>query len=69
MANQLNSLSTPLIANVFFLLEKYFEVEEQNNILKTQLEVIDKKMGISDVRWSGMLFYNRECLTAAPNTP
>ena len=43
MANQLNSLSTPLIANVFFLLEKYFEVEEQNNILKTQLEVIDKK--------------------------
>lgn len=45
MANQLNSLSTPLIANVFFLLEKYFEVEEQNNILKTQLEVIDKKDG------------------------
>ena len=43
MANQLNALSTPLIANVFFLLEKYFEVEEQNNILKTQLEVIDKK--------------------------
>lgn len=28
-ANQLNSLSTPLIANIFFLLEKYFEAEEQ----------------------------------------
>ena len=41
MANQLNALSTPLIANVFFLLEKYFEVEEQNNILKAQLEVIE----------------------------
>ena len=37
MANQLNALSTPLIANVFFLLEKYFEVEEQNNILKAQI--------------------------------
>lgn len=33
-ANQLNSLSTPLIANIFFLLEKYFEAEEKNNILK-----------------------------------
>lgn len=27
-----------------------WSVYEQNNILKTQLEVIDKKMGISDVR-------------------
>lgn len=41
-ANQLNSLSTPLIANIFFLLEKYFEVEEQNNMLKTELEIISK---------------------------
>lgn len=41
-ANQLNSLSTPLIANIFFLLEKYFEVEEQNNILKSKLELINK---------------------------
>ena len=30
-SNQMNSLSTPLIANIFFLLEKYFDVEEQNN--------------------------------------
>lgn len=42
-ANQLNSLSTPLIANIFFLLEKYFEVEEQNNILKDELEILSKK--------------------------
>lgn len=42
-ANQLNSLSTPLIANIFFLLEKYFEVEEQKNILKTEIEVLNKK--------------------------
>lgn len=33
-ANQLNSLSTPLVANIFFLLEKYFEVEEQNDLLR-----------------------------------
>ena len=38
MANQLNSLSTPLIANIFFLLEKYFEVEEQKSI-KNELDV------------------------------
>ena len=38
MANQLNSLSTPLIANIFFLLEKYFEVEEQKSI-KNELAV------------------------------
>lgn len=37
-ANQLNSLSTPLIANIFFLLEKYFEVEEQNSLLKSELK-------------------------------
>lgn len=41
-ANQLNSLSTPLIANIFFLLEKYFEVEEQKNILKTKLQTVSK---------------------------
>ena len=29
MANQLNSLSTPLIANIFFLLEKYCESENK----------------------------------------
>lgn len=29
-ANQLNSLSTPLIANLFFLLEKYCESQSQN---------------------------------------
>lgn len=40
-ANQLNSLSTPLIANIFFLLEKYFETEEQNNILKDKLKDIE----------------------------
>lgn len=28
-ANQLNSLSTPLIANIFFLLEKYCELQEK----------------------------------------
>ncbi len=37
-ANQLNSLSTPLIANIFFLLEKYLEMEEQKNILQTKLQ-------------------------------
>lgn len=30
-ANQLNSLSTPLIANIFFLLEVYCNLEEENN--------------------------------------
>lgn len=39
-ANQLNSLSTPLIANIFFLLEKYFEVEEQKNIIQAKLQTI-----------------------------
>ena len=29
-ANQLNSLSTPLIANIFFLLEKYCELQSEN---------------------------------------
>lgn len=42
-ANQLNSLSTPLIANIFFLLEKYLEEKEQNDILKAELETVDKK--------------------------
>lgn len=37
-ANQLNSLSTPLIANIFFLLEKYFEVEIQKNILQDKIQ-------------------------------
>ena len=37
-ANQLNSLSTPLIANVFFLLEKYCETENEKNILKNKLK-------------------------------
>lgn len=41
-ANQLNSLSTPLIANIFFLLEKYFEVDEQKNILIDQLKEISE---------------------------
>lgn len=41
-ANQLNSLSTPLIANIFFLLEKYFEVEEQKNMLQTKLQTISE---------------------------
>lgn len=31
LANQLNSLSTPLIANIFFLLEKYCEIDIQKN--------------------------------------
>lgn len=29
MANQLNTLSTPLIANIFFLLEKYCELQNE----------------------------------------
>lgn len=37
-ANQLNSLSTPLIANIFFLLEKYFEMEEQKSVLQDKLQ-------------------------------
>jgi len=37
-ANQLNSLSTPLIANVFFLLEKYCESEEQRVLLENKLK-------------------------------
>lgn len=32
-ANQLNSLSTPLIANVFFLLEKYCTLKSDKNIV------------------------------------
>lgn len=39
-ANQLNSLSTPLIANIFFLLEKYFEIEEENSILELKLNSV-----------------------------
>ena len=30
-ANQLNSLSTPLIANIFFLLEKYCDLQSKKN--------------------------------------
>lgn len=30
MANQINALSTPLIANIFFLLEKYCELVDKN---------------------------------------
>lgn len=41
-ANQLNSLSTPLIANIFFLLEKYFEMEEQKNMLQIKLQTINE---------------------------
>lgn len=37
LANQLNALSTPLIANVFFLLEKYLEVKEENDELKKNI--------------------------------
>ena len=36
-ANQLNSLSTPLIANIFYLLEKYCEIENSKNILEEKL--------------------------------
>lgn len=36
-ANQLNSLSTPLIANIFYLLEKYCEMEQQKNIIEQKL--------------------------------
>ena len=42
-ANQLNSLSTPLIANIFFLLEKYFEIGEENSFLKSELKKKNKK--------------------------
>lgn len=31
-ANQLNGLSTPLIANIFYLLEKYCELDTEKNI-------------------------------------
>lgn len=31
MANQMNMVSTPLLANIFFLLEKYNDVQEANN--------------------------------------
>lgn len=41
-ANQLNSLSTPLIANVFFLLEKYCESEEQMELLENRLKEYEK---------------------------
>lgn len=41
-ANQLNSLSTPLIANIFFLLEKYFESEEEKKILQKKIECTSK---------------------------
>lgn len=41
-ANQLNSLSTPLIANIFFLLEKYLEEKEQNYIITSELKNTDK---------------------------
>ena len=45
-ANQLNSLSTPLIANIFYLLEKYYEIERQKNELQIRLkdtEISDDK--------------------------
>lgn len=41
-ANQLNSLSTPLIANIFFLLEKYLEEKEQNYNITSELKNTDK---------------------------
>lgn len=37
-ANQLNSLSTPLIANIFYLLEKYCEIENTKNKLESELK-------------------------------
>lgn len=37
-ANQLNALSTPLIANIFFLLERYCESENQKKILEDKLK-------------------------------
>ena len=36
-ANQLNGLSTPLIANIFYLLEKYCEIENKKNKLEMEL--------------------------------
>ncbi len=41
-ANQLNSLSTPLIANIFFLLEKYLEEKERNYNITSELKNTDK---------------------------
>lgn len=41
-ANQLNSLSTPLIANIFYLLEKYCEVESQKEMLECKLKITKK---------------------------
>lgn len=41
-ANQLNSLSTPLIANIFFLLEKYLEEKEQNYNITSELKNTDR---------------------------
>ena len=41
-ANQLNSLSTPLIANIFFLLEKYLEEKEQRYNITSELKNTDK---------------------------
>lgn len=35
-ANQLNSLSTPLIANIFYLLEKYCDSENERKELKNE---------------------------------
>lgn len=43
LANQLNALSTPIIANVFYLLEKYCEMENLNNELLTE-QKLSKKM-------------------------
>lgn len=34
VSNQLNGLSTPLIANIFFLIEKYCEIKAENAELK-----------------------------------
>lgn len=36
MANQLNALSTPLIANIFFLLEKYCREKQINNLIEKE---------------------------------
>ena len=38
-SNQLNALSTPLMANIFYLLEKYFEEKEKNDILMSKLKI------------------------------
>ncbi len=42
-ANQLNALSTPLIANIFYLLEKYCEMEHIKNELLMEMKNKEEK--------------------------